>query len=235
MISPTVPFFTNPGLLLFPFELKNCLCTIHTLTLLLLLINQTRNVDTFWLGCHTLFILLLSHSCEQGLTELILTKEPSSIIRRQFTHYLHLISTSYEVNLSVSTDTDEAFVLWPNPKIWRVVENLPFLWLTSHYLYPSEERSHHTRWPLILRFTQPPRTPFGIRINGLSEPYTKSLSIFSKNTLLFSKVGECIYLFQKPIFFQNCSLKRIRTYCKAFTIFINLTVCEQYNGLLCPL
>jgi hypothetical protein len=99
---------------LFPFVLETRLCTIHTLTVFLLLIIQTHNVDSFWSKCHPLFILLLTQPCDQGFTRLILTKGPSLDTRRYPTHYLHLISTSYEINLSVGTDNDEACVLWPD-------------------------------------------------------------------------------------------------------------------------
>lgn len=187
--------------LLFPFVLKIRLCTIHTLTVFLLLINQNRNVDTFWLRCHPLFILLLTQPCGQGFTRLILTKGPSLDTQRYPTHYLHLISTSFKMNLSVGTDNDEACVLWPNPKTWRVVENLPFLWLTSHYPYPSEEGSHHTRWPLILRFnsfvSSPRVSTFRWYMTGL-EPYTKSLSIISKNIYFFKRV--IVYILHKNPF-----------------------------------
>lgn len=146
--------------LLFPFVLETRLRTIHTLTVFLLLIIQTHNVDTFWSRCHPLFILLLTVLL-RGLQNLSLPKDhlwtPEGA--RLITYILY---PPFQMNLSVGTDNDEACVLWPNLATWRVVENLPFLWLTSHYLYPSEERSHHTRWPLILRFTQPPRTPFGV-------------------------------------------------------------------------
>ena len=86
--------------ILFPFVLETRLRTIHTLTVFLLLIIQTHNVDTFWLRCHPLFISLLTHSCEQGLTELILTKGPSLNTRRCPTHYLHLISTLTDESVS---------------------------------------------------------------------------------------------------------------------------------------
>ena len=78
--------------LLFPFVLETRLHIIHALTVFLLLINQNRNVDSFWSRCHPLFIPLLTHSCEWGFTKLILTKGPSLDTRRYPTHYLHLIS-----------------------------------------------------------------------------------------------------------------------------------------------
>ena len=213
--------------LLFPFVLETRLRTIHTLTVFLLLIIQTHNVDSFWSKCHPLFISLLTHSCEWGLTKLILTKGPSLDTRRYPTHYLHLISTPCEMNLPVGTDNDEACVLWPNLATWRVVENLPFLWLTSHYLYPSEERSHHTRWPLILRFTQPPRTPFGVGSMVCLNHILNLYQYFQRTLPFFKRGWMYIYAHKNPFFsiFVICSLEGIRTTCEAFTIFLTPKSC----------
>lgn len=98
--------------LLFPFVLETRLRTIHTLTVFLLLINQNRNVDSFWSRCHPLFIPLLTLLLG-GLRNLSLPKDhlwtPEGI--RLITYILY---PPFRMNLSVGTDNDEACVLWPN-------------------------------------------------------------------------------------------------------------------------
>ena len=167
----------------------------------------------------------LPNLADGGLQNLSLPKDhlwtPEGI--RLITYILY---PPLRMNLSVGTDNDEACVLWPNLSTWRVVENLPFLWLTSHYLYPSEERSHHTRWPLILRFTQPPRTPFGVGSMVCLNHILNLYQYFQRTLPFFKRGWMYIYAHKNPFFsiFVICSLEGIRTTCEAFTIFLNLDI-----------
>jgi len=94
-------------------------------------------------------------------------------------------------------------VLWPNLSTWWEFEKFPFLRLTPHYLYPSEERSHRTRWPLIIRFNSFVSSTYPVALsnnpNSGLEPFTKSLSIFSKN-INFKKIEDSyVYLPQEVV------------------------------------
>jgi len=130
--------------LLFPFVLETRLRTIHTLTVFLLLIIQTHNVDTFWSRCHPLFTLLLSHTCVQGFTELILTKGPSLDTRRYPTHYLHLISTLTDESIS-------GYWQWRSLCVVTKSENLAGSWEPSLFVT-------HITLSLSLRREKPSHT-----------------------------------------------------------------------------
>jgi hypothetical protein len=129
--------------LLFPFVLETRLRTIRTLTVFLLLVNQNRNVDTFWSRCHPLFTPLLTQSCDQGFTKLILTKGPSLDTRRCPTHYLHLMSTLSDEPISGYWHW-RSLCAMTKPKFGGLLRTFPFC--TSRYIICSFRRrkSSHT-------------------------------------------------------------------------------------------
>ena len=128
--------------LLFPFVLETRLRTIHTLTVFLLLIIQTHNVDTFWLRCHPLFVLLLTVLL-RGLQNLSLPKDhlwtPEGI--RLITYILY---PPLRMNLSVGTDNDEACVLWPNRNLVGSWEPSLFVTHITLSLSLRREKPSHT-------------------------------------------------------------------------------------------